>query len=77
MTDPDHHAMMEEHVSYGQRIQDLESEVERLEAVCHDAFMAMCAFRDGGDLECFQDAIDILGIQSNLAWDDPRRKAGR
>jgi hypothetical protein len=30
VTDPDHHAMMEEHYSYGRHIQDLEIENERL-----------------------------------------------
>ncbi len=31
MSDPDHHAEMEEHVSYGKRIQELGAEIERLE----------------------------------------------
>jgi hypothetical protein len=33
MTDPDHHAMMEEHYSYGVRIQQLEAKIERLRAL--------------------------------------------
>jgi hypothetical protein len=36
-------------------------EIERLRAAGNAAFMAMCAYRDNGDAELFQDAIDALG----------------
>jgi hypothetical protein len=37
-------------------------EILRLRAACDAAFMAMCDYRDNGDAELFQDAIDALGI---------------
>jgi hypothetical protein len=36
--------------------------IEALEAALHEAFMAMCAYRDNKDEEVFQDAIDALGL---------------
>ena len=35
----------------------------------HDAFMAMCAYRDSHDDEVFQDAIDALGLAANRIGD--------
>jgi hypothetical protein len=43
----------------------LRAEVDRLRAAADDAFMAMCAYRDNKDDECFQDAIDALGLALN------------
>jgi len=34
-------------------------------AAMHDAFMAMCAYRDTGNEEEFQDAIDVLGLAAH------------
>jgi hypothetical protein len=33
-----------------------------MKAACDAAFMAMCDYRDNGDAELFQDAIDALGL---------------
>jgi hypothetical protein len=38
-----------------------QAEIEQLQAAGNEAFLEMCAYRDGGDEECFQDAIDKLG----------------
>lgn len=40
----------------------LYARIETLEAALHEAFMAMCAYRDNKDEEVFQDAIDALGL---------------
>jgi hypothetical protein len=42
-------------------IREAADEIERLRTACDAAFMAMCAYRDNGDAELFQDAIDALG----------------
>jgi len=41
--------------------QRLRARNAELLAAGNAAFLAMCAYRDGGDEECFQDAIDELG----------------
>jgi len=46
MSNPDHHAEMEEHVSYGKRIQELEAELELLRAFLDrmaDRFLGLSA----------------------------------
>ena len=44
------------------RIAKQKVRIETLEAALHEAFMAMCAYRDSKDEEVFQDAIDALGL---------------
>jgi archaellum component FlaC len=44
-----------------QECEELRAEIERLREIGNATFMAMCAFRDNNDEECFQDAIDSLG----------------
>ncbi len=45
------------------RVKECCRRVIGLRAAGQDALVAMIAFRDGGDRECFQDAIDALGME--------------
>jgi hypothetical protein len=49
---------------------DAAEEIERLRVAMHDAFMAMCAYKDSRDEKIFQDAIDALGMASSFSFEE-------
>ena len=71
MSDPDHHAMMEEHVSFGKQLQECDREIEQLRGKVYLAtgFLEGMAERLDTLTSRFEAAADCRAMAKKLRGD--------